>query len=1016
MKPSKKRMASRLLAVMMSAAMAASAVAPITAFAAPAADVSSVSVEAEAKELSAAADSGMVMEENDEAVSNGFNAGEVVELPELNQENLAGIMEERMAAVKTDATVIPMLWQGFLEQKIQVGDVTRTAKLYVPKDTPQGTSFILLNLPEGQTDTVNWLQQSGWIKVADTLKLCLFCLEPGEGGWGTAEEEMAYIEAGYKAERTGVYLMPGPSLYIVGYGKVGSDLQKIAMANPLSVAAAAFVDANEIDDAYLKEMAEKSFDTETKKYGVMYKDVPVPVMLFNSSEKLVDYWKGVNKATEASVNSSGNTTIWRQAEKSEITPEGLISMVISTTGDANLVSIGTLFGSYYRYGGGPRSNMLAVKVNYEDRGVDFVRFTDSNGIEREYIAYVPKEVKEAGKPAPLVVAYHGAQTSMRNFFENTLYYRLADSYGFMVVFPESTLIPVAPALTGGVTKAYRPLWQLENPDMIKTEEVYADELLDNVIANYKVDENRIYCTGHSMGCMMTNYLGTSKVSDRFAACGATSGPLNGEAAYDYKEAVPMFLTMAEYDMWSYDISKDDSPVSKALDNWLIRNGLATKETASEVRNNPDKTETIGRFNTSTWRAKDSDGKIDAVRYSWITAKDHVNIPLENEVMWSAWFSLWVKGENGGRYYNGLPYNVPAEAPTEPATEAPTEPATEAPTEAPTEPATEAPTEPATEAPTEPATEAPTEPATEAPTEPATEAPTEAPTEPATETPTEPATEAPTEPATEPSTEEPTEPSTEEPVDPENPIDAFVEGLYATCLGRTAKADEIKAWADLLKDKKNTGAKTAHGFFFSEEYKNNNKTNEEYVTDLYNTLMGRKPDKSGLDAWVSCLEKGTSREKVFAGFVNSPEFKAICDEHGIEAGSYKSNRIADVNPDVTAFVARLYTEALGRPFEVDGLEAWTALLLDKKTDGEKTAYGFFCSDEFVNRKLSDEEFLKAMYKAMFDREPDEGGMNDWLKVLSEGASRKAVVKGFARSPEFEALCSSFGIVAKLPEAK
>ncbi|MBP5291401.1 MAG: hypothetical protein J6Y90_02135, partial [Lachnospiraceae bacterium] len=571
----------------------------------------------------------------------------VTELPELNQDNLAEIMAERIAATKTDKTVIPMLWQGLLEQKIMVGEEVRTAKIYVPEDTPQGATFVLMNLPAGQTNTLGWMYNSGWIQLADNYGFCLFVLEPGEGGWGTAEEEMPYIQAGYSAERNGVYLMPAPSVYVVGYGEVGSDLQKIAMANPLSIAAAVFVGANDIDDEYLTEMAEKKFDRNDRYYGVTYSEVPVPVMLCSSEKKFVDYWKGVSSA-DNEVSTSETSTFWQQSKESIFTPAGNIVLVGDVKGTPGAPTIFNFLNRYYRYGGGPKSNMIANKVDYDKLGVDFRRFTDSNGIDREYMVYVPKDLRESGADAPVVIAYHGAQTSMRNFFENTLYYAIADSGKFIVVFPESTLIPVAPALTGGQTKAYRPLWELENPEMKDTEEVYADELLDDIIANYNVDESRIYCTGHSMGSMMTNYLGTSKVSDRFAACGATSGPLNGEASYNYEEAVPMFLTMAEYDMWTYKID-EETGVTKAIDNWLIRNGLAVSENVAEVRANPDEEYVEGRYNNSVWK---NENGVPVVRYAWVTAKDHVNIVDENVTIWTQWFSKWSKSDNGNRVFEG----------------------------------------------------------------------------------------------------------------------------------------------------------------------------------------------------------------------------------------------------------------------------------------------------------------------------------------------------------------------------
>ena len=156
-----------------------------------------------------------------------------------------------------------------------------------------------------------------------------------------------------------------------------------------------------------------------------------------------------------------------------------------------------------------------------------------------------------------MVAYHGASTSMRNYFENTLWYNITDEKGIMLVFPESTLVPVPGTLGGGEANptAYRALWQVENPALKLTDAVYANDLLDHLAANYsQVDESRIYCTGHSMGCMMTHYLGSTDVSHRFAAMGATSGPLMARETTG-TQIVPMLHTMAEYDMWSYDLQR-----------------------------------------------------------------------------------------------------------------------------------------------------------------------------------------------------------------------------------------------------------------------------------------------------------------------------------------------------------------------------------------------------------------------------------------------------------------------------
>ena len=73
-----------------------------------------------------------------------------------------------------------------------------------------------------------------------------------------------------------------------------------------------------------------------------------------------------------------------------------------------------------------------------------------------------------------------------------------------------------------------------------------------------------------------------------------------------------------------------------------------------------------------------------------------------------------------------------------------------------------------------------------------------------------------------------------------------------------------------------------------------------------------------------------------------------------------------------------------------------------------AKGFFNSQEFKGLNLSDEEFIKVAYRTLLNREADEKGLADWTKALAEGVTRDKVLEGFYKSPEFAALCASYGI--------
>ena len=89
-----------------------------------------------------------------------------------------------------------------------------------------------------------------------------------------------------------------------------------------------------------------------------------------------------------------------------------------------------------------------------------------------------------------------------------------------------------------------------------------------------------------------------------------------------------------------------------------------------------------------------------------------------------------------------------------------------------------------------------------------------------------------------------------------------------------------AWARQLANRRDSGSGAARGFFFSNEFINQNVSNGEYVIRLYRTFMGREPDESGYNAWVAQLNEGVSRDTVFEGFAQSPEFTRICAGYGI----------------------------------------------------------------------------------------------------------------------------------------
>lgn len=122
-----------------------------------------------------------------------------------------------------------------------------------------------------------------------------------------------------------------------------------------------------------------------------------------------------------------------------------------------------------------------------------------------------------------------------------------------------------------------------------------------------------------------------------------------------------------------------------------------------------------------------------------------------------------------------------------------------------------------------------------------------------------------------------------------------------------------------------------------------------------------------------------------------------------------NSVLQDPKQVRSFVSRMYTVALGRDAEPQGLYDWTGRLLSYEKDGSGIAQGFILSDEFKNKKVSDEIYVDTLYRTFFDREPDAGGKATWLEALANGNSREFVLAGFVNSVEFDKLCGRFGII-------
>ena len=112
--------------------------------------------------------------------------------------------------------------------------------------------------------------------------------------------------------------------------------------------------------------------------------------------------------------------------------------------------------------------------------------------------------------------------------------------------------------------------------------------------------------------------------------------------------------------------------------------------------------------------------------------------------------------------------------------------------------------------------------------------------------------------------------------------------------------------------------------------------------------------------------------------------------------------------IEGFVVRLYRIALGREADNQGFAYWTNGIKDGSVSGCTAVRGFFLSEEFTKKGLSDTAFLETLYKTVLNRAADSAGLAYWKERLAVHMSRTLVMNGFLNSQEFTNLCAAYGV--------
>ena len=224
--------------------------------------------------------------------------------------------------------------------------------------------------------------------------------------------------------------------------------------------------------------------------------------------------------------------------------------------------------------------------------------------------------------------------------------------------------------------------------------------------------------------------------------------------------------------------------------------------------------------------------------------------------------------------------------------------------------------------------------------------------------------------------------------PELARTGFIDHLFEQALSRGADLGSPAAWSDFLR--RNCNAQgvgdAVRAFLDSPEFRARPLALPEMVSVLYETILDRPPDPTGLDHWVDRLRQ-SRLAMALDGFIRSSEFQnALSDRSDPEA--------------VRALVLRLYREVLQREPDGDEVDAWVDFIVSTH-DLDAAAAAFLTSPELESLPQTFKDFVTTLYRTFLAREPEPAGLEAWEGFL-RAAWRDVIDGGFIPSTEFRGI--------------
>jgi RHS repeat-associated protein len=238
---------------------------------------------------------------------------------------------------------------------------------------------------------------------------------------------------------------------------------------------------------------------------------------------------------------------------------------------------------------------------------------------------------------------------------------------------------------------------------------------------------------------------------------------------------------------------------------------------------------------------------------------------------------------------------------------------------------------------------------------------------------------------------------------------FIVQLY-NALGRGPNSSELQSAVATLSQAASQGPSQfaqagrdiARTLFDSAEYASRNRTDGEFVNDLYWTYCRRGPDPGGYQAWLNTVPV-YGRAATRDGFAQNGEFTGIANRvYGLSSGEDERTQM---------YINTVYGALQRGPTSAEmtaGVNRLNAATEQGRDQVVATARAIgsevFNSQEYANLNKSDRDFVYDLYWVFLNRAPDQGGWDAWTNSVPT-YGRPSIVSGFTSGGEFQSVASA-----------